>query len=108
MSPVELSSKPARQSSLRVLILAQRQQLHNLATSVVPFGRPTIPKNTTATYTAPGREGVEGSVVPLHGPSPKILEFKTQYISERLRLRRRGTEEESGGESNRVGTEYAL
>ena len=55
-----------------------------------------------------GRKGVEGSVVPLHGPSPKILEFKTQYISERLRLRRRGTEEESGGESNRVGTEYAL
>lgn len=65
-------------------------------------------KEHTAIYTAPGREGVERSVVPLHGPSPKILEFKTQYISERLRLRRRGTEEESGGESNRVGTEYAL
>ena len=65
-------------------------------------------KEQTATYTAPGRKGVEGSVVPLHGPSPKILEFKTQYISERLRLRRRGTEEESGGDSNRVGTEYAL
>ena len=65
-------------------------------------------KEQTTTYTAPGWKGVERSVVPLHGPSPKILEFKTQYISERLRLRRRGTEEESGGESNRVGTEYAL